>query len=515
MSVFSELRQRAEIVRGSGGVLGSVFDDLAAVHGDRRAVEQPTPLALAGGATSLTFREAAAIVATASGLLAGRFGGGRRVVVTGENDYDFFLACMAVARAGGVVVPVNARMRDDEIRFVVADADADVLEVSELVRLLESAEASSGEPPPAAEASPGDVAAIFYTSGTTGHPKGVRHTHKALLGPLSRAVLWPSPIHRDEVVVSLPIAHIMGFAALVGAAFAGVGVYFVPHFRPREVLDAIEARRATVFIGVPTMYRMMLEAGAEERDLRSVRLWAASADVMPADLARRYKRLGATVTLPVLGWSLGEAAFAQGYGMVELAGAATFKVSPPMLSFGLGDLLGVSLPGFRMRIVDDEGLDLPAGEVGELLVRGPGNLQGYHGDEGLTRDVLTDDGWLRTGDLASRNRLGVVRFAGRKKDLIKHGGYSVYPSEVEGALAEHPDVAEAAVVGRPDPVKGEVPVAFVRLEPGATTDADELVAWARERLADYKAPQEIVFVDDLPRTGTGKVSKPELRARLV
>lgn len=498
-------------------MLGELLDHLARVHGARRLVEQPGPIRLAGGSSVLSFDEAAQVVARASGVLAPICHGGRQVVVRGPNDYGFFLACLAVARAGGVVVPVNPRMSEDEISHVVADADAAVVDLEQLDHELPDStlpdSTGPGGMPPHSSAS--EVAGIFYTSGTTGTPRGARLTHEALVDPASLGALWPARLRRDELVISLPIAHIMGFAALVGAAGTGIPVYFIPRFSPGVVIDAIESRRATGFMGVPAMYRMMLEAGAEERDLSSVRVWISGADVMSPDLARRFKKLGATVTLPVFGRSIGEAAFAQGYGAVELGGAASAKVSLPGIGLGLGDFVGWSLLGRRMRVVDDEGRDLPVGAVGELLVKRRGVLRGYHGDPEATRQVLMEDGWVRTGDLASRGRLGAVRFAGRKKDVLMHGGYSVYPPEVEEALRSHPGVADAAVVGRPDEVRGEVPVAFVQPAVGASVTEEELLAWARERLSDYKAPAEVFLVDELPRTGTGKVAKHRLRDRLA
>lgn len=509
--MINDVAQRLRLVRG-GCALGELLDRLAGIHGPRRLVEQSGPISLTGGRTSLTYVEAARLVADLSGRLADRACGGRRVVVRGTNDYGFLLTCLAVSRAGGVVVPVNSRMRAEEIEAVVADADAEVVDIVDLDTQapgIDGLPELEDLPRPAPTA--GDVAGIFYTSGTTGRPKGARLSHRALTEPAGLGVLWPARLRRDEVVISLPIAHIMGFAALLGAAGAGLPTYFIPHFSPTKVLDAIEVRRATVFIGVPAMYRMMLEAGAEGRDLRSVRMWISGADVMPPDLARRFKRMGATVTLPVLQRSLGEAVFAQGYGSVESGGAVSGKFSPPGTSLGLGDFLGVSMLGHRMRVVDEEGGDVEADEVGELLVRGPGVLHGYHGSPEATEGVLTDDGWLRTGDMARRGRFGIVRYAGRKKDVLMHGGYSVYPPEVEETFRSHRDVAEVAVVGRPDPVKGEVPVAFVRLEPGAAATPEELVAWGRERLSDYKAPTEVRVVDEFPRTGTGKIAKPELR----
>jgi acyl-CoA synthetase (AMP-forming)/AMP-acid ligase II len=266
-----------------------------------------------------------------------------------------------------------------------------------------------------------------------------------------------------------------------------------------------------VFVGVPAMYRMLEEAGAADRDLTSVRLWISGADAMPADLARRFKGYGASVTLPLVG-PVGEAAFAEGYGMVEVAGGVATKVSPPMLDLGLGDSLGVPLPGYRFKVVDDDGQPVRPGQEGELLIKGPGLLRGYWGSPDATGDLLTEDGWLRTGDVVRRGLMGTALFAGRKKDVILNGGYTVYAREVEAVLEEHDAVREAAVVGLPDDRTGEVPVAAVRLEPGSATTADELRAWADARLASYKVPRRVVVVEELPRTGTQKVRRQELLA---
>jgi long-chain acyl-CoA synthetase len=284
-------------------------------------------------------------------------------------------------------------------------------------------------------------------------------------------------------------------------------VYFIDRFDADLVLDTIEQRKATAFVGVPAMYRMLLEAGAEERDLASVRVWGSGADAMPADLAQRFKKLGRTVSLPVVG-ELGEASFIEGYGMVELGGGAAFKVSPPLTGRGLGgDAVGVGLPGYRLKVVDDAGDVVKVGEVGELWIKGPGVLRGYWNAPEATRAALTDDGWLRTGDLARRGLWGTVVFVGRSKDVIKVGGYSVYAFEVQSAIEEHPDVLEAAVVGLPDDRLGQVAAAAVRLAEGKRLEDLELADWLTARIARYKVPRRFVAVDELPRTGTDKVRK--------
>jgi acyl-CoA synthetase (AMP-forming)/AMP-acid ligase II len=326
------------------------------------------------------------------------------------------------------------------------------------------------------------------------------------------AAAFPAGIRRDEAVLGLPVAHIMGFSVLLSLAMARIPVYFLGRFRPDDVLDAIESRRATMFVGVPAMYRLLLEAGAEHRDLRSIRVWASGADVMPPELARKFQSFGATVTLPVIGSSLGQALFVEGYGMVEVGGGVAAKISPPGIGSPLSGFLGIPLPSYKFRVVGDDGNEVPIGRIGGLEVRGPGVLQGYHGDPDATAKVLTDDGWLKTGDLARRGPLGLVSFAGRSKDVIKKGGYSVYAVEVQATLELHPSVAEAAVLGIADERLGERVVAAVRLLPGSAASPPELISWCSARLSTYKVPGQVRIVDSLPRTGTEKVRKQELRS---
>ena len=452
---------RAALLLKRDLTLGTLFDRLERVHGDRQLVTE------ADAGLDLTYEQAARRVRRWAGGIAAQTEPGDVVVIACPNGYEQLLLCCAAARAGAIPAPVNDKMRKDEIAHVVADSGASLV--------LRSAVAVDAARPlaDAAPADTADVAALFYTSGTTGAPKGAALTHRALVGQAASAALWPTRLHRDEAVIALPVAHIMGFATLVGLAVAGIPTYLLPRFHPVRILDAVEARRATMFVGVPAMYRMLEEAGAADRDLTSVRVWASGADAMPA------------------------------------------KVSPPFLGAGrgpLGEALGFALPGYEMRVVGEDGTELRGGQVGELQVKGPGVLKAYWGNEEATAAVLTDDGWLRTGDLARKGPLGLLVFEGRGKHVIKRGGYSVYALEVEQVLETHPAVLEASVVGLPDERMGEVPVAAVRLAEGTTLRQAKLGAFATEHLAEYKVPTRYVAVDELPRTGTTKVQKSELLA---
>jgi acyl-CoA synthetase (AMP-forming)/AMP-acid ligase II len=495
------MRDRLDLVRGRELTLGTLFERLARVHGNAPLVEEDGDDGL-----RLSYAEAADLTSRWAGAIRAKITAGDRVVIATPNGYGLFLLCSAVSRAGGVAVPVNPKMRDDEVDHVVNDSQAAIV-------VRDTAEVEGGEPVEAVHAEQNDVAALFYTSGTTGKPKGAQLTHRALVGQAGRGALFPSKLRHDEAVTGMPVAHIAGFSMLVQAASLGVPVFLLRKFRPDHALDAIESRRATVFIGVPAMYRMMVEAGAESRDLSSVRLWASGADAMPFELAKKFQRFGASARVPIVGRTVGEAMFVDGYGMVELGGGVALKVLPPMVP--VKGAVAIPLPGFKLRVVDDSGAEVANGTVGELVVKGPGVMRGYHGKREATSDALTADGWLRTGDLARRRRLGMLELAGRKKDVIKHGGYSVFAVEVESVLSEHSAIADAAVVGVDDERKGEVPACAVILRAGHTLTAEELVAWVSERLSDYKVPRRVIFVDEFPRTGTDKVQKAELKKQFA
>jgi acyl-CoA synthetase (AMP-forming)/AMP-acid ligase II len=497
---MSKTLERASLLLRRDPKLGTLLDRLEKVHGDRQLVTE------ADGGLSLTYAQAAKRVRRWAGGIAAKASPGDVVVIATPNGYEQLLLCFAASRAGCIPAPVNDHMRKDEVAHVVRDSGA-------VLTIKTAASVDGAEPLAEAHpADPKDVAALFYTSGTTGAPKGAALTHKALVGQAVGAAMWPARLHRDEAVIALPIAHIMGFSVLIGLAFAGIPAYLLPKFNPVRVLDAIEQRRATMFVGVPAMYRMLDEAHAAERDLTSVRVWASGADAMPPELAERFKKMGASLTVPLLG-AVGQAAFAEGYGMVEVGGGVAAKLSPPFVGAGsgpFGEALGFALPGYELRVVGDDGNPVASGQVGELQVKGPGVLTSYWGDEAATEAVLTDDGWLRTGDLARKGPLGLLTFEGRSKHVIKHGGYSVYALEVEQVLEQHPAVLEAAVVGLPDEKLGEIPAAAVRLTQGTTLASAGLEAWAAEQLSEYKVPKRFIVVDELPRTGTEKVQKSEL-----
>jgi acyl-CoA synthetase (AMP-forming)/AMP-acid ligase II len=513
------LLKRAGLALRRHVTLADVADRWVGLHGDRLMVTEegvtpPQPVRggeargrVAGNVRTLTYGQAADLVARWSAAIGARTTAGDTVVIATPNGIDQFLLCLATSRAGRLPAPVNPQMRPAEVDHVIADSGASL--VIRGAAELSTGPGSRSAPKPATEPDLDDVAALFYTSGTTGKPKGAELTHRALIAGLAPMAAFPSWLRDDELVLSLPVAHIMGFVSVLGPTLAGVPMYFLRQFRAERVLDVIEERRSSAFMGVPATYRLLEQAGAAYRDLKSVRVWMTGADVMPAPLARRFKKYGASMSLPIVG-PVGEAAFFEGYGMVETGGGVVAKVSPPLLPVGLGDSLGVTLPGWKVRVADQDDRPVPSGSVGELQVKGPGVLRGYHGDPEASSAAMTADGWLRTGDLVRSGPFGLMSFQGRTKNVIKSGGYSVYAIEVEADLEEHPDVVEAGVVGIDDDRLGQVPVAAVTLRDGATLTPDKLIAWARGRMARYKAPRQVVFVDELPRTGTRKLRRDQL-----
>ncbi len=476
--------------------LATVFDRLADTGGNRILVDEE-------GGDVRTLADAADQVARWAGALKGDIEPGGIVVVATPNGYDQLLLCAAVSRAGGLPAPVNDRLRPDEIDHIVTDASATLV-------LRSAADVPSGSTrlDAAPDLDPKAVGAVFYTSGTTGRPKGAELTHRALVGQMNRMALVPPGLGK-EAVFSLPMAHIMGFVAALGMAYAAVPVRFLPRFRAEQILDEIEERRPTIYVGVPAMYRMLLDAGADDRDLKSVRLWVSGADALPAELADRFARMGAALTLPG-GRNVGRAMVAEGYGMVETGGAGALKLAVPGLPDAISKL-GIPAPGYKTRVVDEDGDEVARGQVGELQLNGPGVLKGYRGADEATAALFTDDGWLRTGDLVRRGPLGAFTFEGRAKDIIVRGGYNVYAVEVEQALERHDAVAEAAVVGLPDERLGEIPVAAVRLAPGAEASPEDIQAFAKEQLSSYKVPTQVKIVDQLPQSGTRKVQRAAVK----
>jgi len=348
---------------------------------------------------------------------------------------------------------------------------------------------------------PDDPSDILFTSGTTGAVKGVVQTHGRTLRVGTDWVAMTGLQACDRYLMVNPYFHMFGLKAGILASVAA-GSTMLPQstFDVETVLNRVEAERVTVLPGAPTLYQSILDHPARvSYDLSSLRVAVTGAADIPVELIRRVRdelpfRLVIT-----------------GYGLTE-AGTAT-ATSPEDDAVTVATTVGRPRPGFELRIADEGGLPVPAGETGEILLHGGSVMSHYLDDPEATRDAFTGEGWLRTGDLGVLDDRGCLRIVGRSKDMFIVGGFNVYPAEVENYLLEHPTVARAAVVGVPDDRLGEVSMAFVVPRDAQALSASELVEWARSRMANYKAPRFVEVVDELPVNAAGKVEKDILRRR--
>lgn len=426
--------------------------------------------------------------AVAAGLAHDGIGPGDRVALDVDDPAETIIGFLGALRAGAAVAPLNPRLTREERDRLIAD-----LAPARVIDRVGSEEAAFDT----AGVAPAAPAIVLYTSGSTGRPKGVVLSHGATEAALAN---WSGPVlalRTDDVVLAtLPLAHSFGiFGTVMSPLLVGASFVLLPRFRPDDVLAAIARHRVTVFPGVATMFRRMLEAPAlKGADMASLRHAVSGAAPCPWELAQEWR--AATGTRIV-----------RGYGMSELYRPISFSPSDESEA---PDAIGRPLPGVEVRIVDDGGAELGPGAIGELWIRSPARLTEYLNQPEETRAVLDADGWFRTGDLGTLAADGLVRIVGRKKEMILRGGYTVAAGEVEMVLNGHPGIAEAAVVGTPHGQLGEEICAFVVPRPGREVRPQEVVDWCRERMAGYKYPRVVRVVPDLPRGATGKVDKMRL-----
>jgi fatty-acyl-CoA synthase len=463
--------------------------------------------------------------------LAARFEPSERVAVWAPSLPESLLCTYAAALAGVVLVPVNPALRAGEVRHVLAQSGAaglflvpehrghdlvatlasvrsDLPALREVVDLADwesfcSDAGGAGAELPADTPGPDDVAQLVYTSGTTGAPKGALLTHRGMTNAARFGAVRFGMRPGDVYVHTMPLFHVGGQVVSFQLCQLSATAVLVPSFDPGLVLDLVESERATLTCGVPTMLlALMGHADFARRDLSSLRAVSGGGAVVPAELVRRIEA------------ALG-VQFAIVFGQTEACGF----ISQTRLDDEAEDkaaTLGQPLPGVSARVVRPGSPDVvPCGEVGELEVHGPNVMAGYFHLPEETAAAMAPGGWLRTGDLVTMDDRGFLRMAGRTKEMIVSGGENIFPVEIEGVLLEHPDVAQAAVVGVPDERWGEAAVAVVRPEPGRRPDAGALEAFVRARLAPYKVPRRWAFVEELPLTASGKVQKHVLRRHLA
>lgn len=501
-------------------------------HGDltarlrHAATTAPEHAALRWDGGQLTYRELDQRVdAAAAGLQARGVAPGDRVALVLGTSAAFVVAAYATLRAGAVIVPLLPGLAPDELRHAIADSGAraavvgperadDVAalrpQLPELVDLV----VADGDVPAGATAfedllatagtsaavAVGDdaVGAIVYTSGTTGRPRGAVLTRANLAANQDQSLAGRFDVGPEDVVLLvLPLAHIYALNVGLGASVtAGAGMVLVDRFEPDRTLRAVADHGVTVVLGAPPMYVAWLESGHLDADaFASVRLAVSGAAALPVQVFERFREVSGI-------------AIEEGYGLTE---AGPSVASSSMADAPRAGSVGLPLPRVEVRLVDDEGNDVEPGDPGELWVRGPNVFAGYHGDPDASAAALTPDGWLRTGDVATRDEDGFLYLVDRKKDLVIVNGFNVYPREVERVLYEDERVAQAAAFGVPHVLTGETVVAAVVPREGRSLDPDELVARCRRQLARYKCPTRIDVLEELPTTATGKIRRGALR----
>ncbi len=483
----------------------------------RTAASRPELTALRYDASTVTYAQLAEASERVAGLLAGLgVSPGDRVAVMLPNVPEFAAVYYGALRAGAVVVPMNPLLKSREVAYYLTDSGARVIFASPAaapeaaiavaqtggVVLFEVDRAPFAalldeQPrlPTVVDRADDDTAVILYTSGTTGRPKGAELTHGNLVANVEVTLSDLLALTEDDVVFGgLPLFHSFGQTCTLNAAMAvGATLLQLARFDARVAVDLLARDGATVFAGVPTMYAALL--GLDEvPDLPALRVCVSGGAALPVEVLHRFeKRFGAEVL--------------EGYGLSETSPVASFN--RPGAARRPGSI-GFPVTGVEMRCVDGTGDPVPVGEIGEIAIRGHNVMKGYWGKPEETADVLSADGWFRTGDMGRVDEDGFFFVVDRVKDLIIRGGFNVYPREVEEVLYEHPDVAEAAVIGIPHAEYGEEIGAAVALRPGASVTMTELRDFVRAQVAAYKYPRRVWFVDGLPKGPTGKILKREI-----
>jgi acyl-CoA synthetase (AMP-forming)/AMP-acid ligase II len=508
--------------------------DAAARFGDADAVVDAS--------VRLTFSELVADArrVTAALITAG-IARGDRVAIWSPNRAEWLIAALGVLGAGGAVVPVNTRFKGAEVRHVLDRSGARVVfTVGEFLGTDHAATLADLRPElPALEAvvafddvpsadrsladfvgtgdvvddatvearwadvGGDDVCDVLFTSGTTGAPKGVVVAHAQTLRMFDDWCDMTGLAEGDRYLIVNPFFHMFGYkAGCLASLMRGATIFPKAVFDVDDVLRTVQAAKVTVLPGPPTLYQSILDhPGRHDFDLSSLRVAVTGAADIPVELIRRMREELPFTTIIT------------GYGLTE---GGTLTATAPDDDFEtIATTVGRARPGLELRVVDERGADQPRGEAGEVLVRGYSVMRGYLDDPEATAQAIDPEGWLHTGDLGTLDDRGNLRIVGRIKDMFIVGGFNAYPAEIENLLLGHPAVGRVAVIGVPDERLGEVGMAFVVPVPGASLEPAEVIAWARDAMANYKVPRAVEIVDDLPVNATGKVEKEVLRARAV
>ncbi len=463
---------------------------------------------------------------------------GDKMIVCLPNWTEYIITLYAAALAGWVLIPVNPRLQHTEIEFIVKNSEAKAAVVGEKISefvdhyeifnncqsenmtlqyiisvapngtkqnrrwMFDEILKSGGKSRSISSAniSPGDMAAIVYTSGTTGVPKGAMLTHAGLLFSGNAMNMALENSDKDVVLVVVPVCHVFGLALCIMAVASKSTVVLMERFDPVSVFEVVEREKVTVHHGVSTMF--VLELNHQRRgefDLSSLRTGIVAAAPCPYEIVERIRtELGLN---PILS-----------YGMTETSPALT--ASHFENEAWVYTTVGKVLPGVTLRVVDESGNSLQFGEVGELVCKTPGLMLGYYENEEANRKAIDSDGWFHTGDLVTLSESGYVTLVGRMKEMINRGGLKIYPKEVEELICQQSAVQEVAVIGVPDPVLGERSCACITLKEGCTWSPDEVRAYCKDHLADYKVPDFVDIMDTLPLNSSGKIFKMELKTMM-
>lgn len=492
-----------------------------------QALARPDKPALVCGETRVTFRQLhSESDRLATALRKSGVEIGDRVAICLPNCCEFVTIFLAIVKCGAVALPINMRLSAGEISVILQDSEPAAIFfgasereiVSKLVedRAIRSfvvgvvqnpgetgfAELLACEPEPITVPAEHDDCMISYTSGTTGKPKGVITTQANYIvsNGFLNAVHW-GLTESDRILVTTPLAHRTAFARVGNLIVLGCTLFILPRFEGEEAARTIERERITLLGIVPTVGRMMLPTiEANPARFASLRILVATGEAFPLDVKRRLQS-----ALPHLGI----------FSFFAMTEAGALAILRPEDQFEHGASVGRVTPGVEIRLVDAEGHDATAGEPGEIWARSgvPGQyliFRAYFKQEQATKEAF-EDGWFKTGDIGRFNDSGFLHIVDRKKDMVLSGGYNIYSKEVELVLRGHEAVADAAVVGVPDDVFGEAVAAFIECEPGVTVTAEDLIRWCSGELASYKKPKYVVFLPELPRNNTGKVTKNDLR----
>jgi long-chain acyl-CoA synthetase len=485
--------------------VAALLESAALYHADR--------VALVAGERQWTYRELdGAVSSLAGGFAALGLGAGERIALHLPNWPEFVLAYYAAQKVGLVPLSLNVTYTAGEIEYIVGDALASAVvtagpiaaslpsrdrmpSVRHLLDAKDLASLHGGAPRRAMDRDREDTAAILYTSATTGRPKGVMLTHANIVSNTYATVHHLKMTADDRGLCALPMFHCFGQNFILNALVCAGGTLVLhERFVLDQFLAAVARHRITLLYAVPTLYILFLQSEARH-DFSSVRLCFSAAATLPADVERRWhERYGHFIH--------------QGYGLTECSPFASYNHE---FAFRPGSV-GTPIENVEMKIVDPEGHEVADGELGEILIKGPNVMKGYFANPAATAESIRD-GWLHSGDIGRRDPDGYYFLVDRVKDMINVSGFKVFPREVEEILFRHEAVQEAAVIGVPDPLRGEAVKAFVVLKAGARATAESLQATCRVALASYKVPETVEFIPALPRNPTGKILKKELRAR--